>query len=146
MNCPVCKTPMLVVEHQGIELDHCPECRGTWFDREELELLFARALPDVRDALPDEAESLPEAQTREKRRRCPLCRKKMRKVYVGRKGKVLIDICPRGEGMWFDSEEVASLAAELSATEGAPPDTSRAIEFLGGLFGGPPAEQQNGRE
>ena len=91
MNCPICKTPMLVVEYEGIELDHCSDCLGTWFDREELELLLGQVLPGVTEAFPSDIQSLPDAETGEKARRCPLCRRKMRKVYLGHKDIILID-------------------------------------------------------
>ena len=38
MKCPVCKEANLVMtERQGIEIDYCPECRGVWLDRGELD-------------------------------------------------------------------------------------------------------------
>ena len=40
MKCPVCKNMMIVVEHEHIELDYCPDCAGVWFDAGELDLLF----------------------------------------------------------------------------------------------------------
>jgi len=146
MDCPVCKRAMLVVEYEGIELDHCVECNGTWFDREELELLLERFIPDIGAALPADVASAPEAAAREARRRCPLCRRRMRKTFLGREDKVLIDVCPRGEGMWFDSEEVTRLATDLSRTGNGTDGASRTIEFLGGLFGGSGAREDNGRE
>jgi len=41
MRCPVCLETELV-EHirDGIEVDHCPRCRGLWLDRGELEKLL----------------------------------------------------------------------------------------------------------
>ena len=40
MKCPVCKdVTLLMSEKQGIEIDYCPECRGIWLDRGELEKL-----------------------------------------------------------------------------------------------------------
>ncbi|HEX4902767.1 MAG TPA: zf-TFIIB domain-containing protein [Acidimicrobiales bacterium] len=41
MRCPVCLDTELV-EHirDGIEVDHCPRCRGLWLDRGELEKLL----------------------------------------------------------------------------------------------------------
>jgi uncharacterized protein len=41
MRCPVCLDTELV-EHirDGIEVDHCPRCRGMWLDRGELEKLL----------------------------------------------------------------------------------------------------------
>lgn len=40
MKCPVCKdVTLLMSEKKGIEIDYCPECRGIWLDRGELEKL-----------------------------------------------------------------------------------------------------------
>lgn len=44
MKCPVCKDAQLVMtERQSIEIDYCPECRGVWLDRGELDKLVERA-------------------------------------------------------------------------------------------------------
>ena len=40
MNCPVCKNPMVVLELDQIEIDHCLHCGGIWLDAGELELLL----------------------------------------------------------------------------------------------------------
>lgn len=41
MNCPACKTPKLMMsERSGIEIDYCPDCRGVWLDRGELDKLI----------------------------------------------------------------------------------------------------------
>lgn len=46
MDCPVCKTVNLVMsERQGIEIDYCPQCRGVWLDRGELDKIIDRAAP-----------------------------------------------------------------------------------------------------
>jgi Zn-finger nucleic acid-binding protein len=39
MKCPVDGTTLLLAERQGIEIDYCPECRGVWLDRGELDKL-----------------------------------------------------------------------------------------------------------
>lgn len=45
MNCPVCKTPdLMMTERQGIEIDYCPQCRGVWLDRGELDKIIERSL------------------------------------------------------------------------------------------------------
>ena len=42
MKCTVCKdVTLLMSEKKGIEIDYCPECRGIWLDRGELEKLLA---------------------------------------------------------------------------------------------------------
>lgn len=49
MNCPVCKEVKLVIsDRQGIEIDYCPECRGVWLDRGELDKIIDKSLPAAR--------------------------------------------------------------------------------------------------
>ena len=44
MKCPVCLQPDLVMaERQGIEIDYCPQCRGVWLDRGELDKIIERS-------------------------------------------------------------------------------------------------------
>ena len=43
MKCPVCKNvTLLMSEKSGIEIDYCPECRGIWLDRGELEKIMEK--------------------------------------------------------------------------------------------------------
>lgn len=43
MKCPVCKdVTLLMSEKKGVEIDYCPECRGIWLDRGELEKLMEK--------------------------------------------------------------------------------------------------------
>src|SRR5689334_21295806 len=44
MKCPVCTTVNLVMsDRQGVEIDYCPECRGVWLDRGELDKIIERS-------------------------------------------------------------------------------------------------------
>ena len=44
MNCPSCKDVSLVMsERQGVEIDYCPQCRGVWLDRGELDKIIDRS-------------------------------------------------------------------------------------------------------
>ena len=44
MLCPHCKdTSLAMTDRQGIEIDYCPNCRGIWLDRGELDRLIERA-------------------------------------------------------------------------------------------------------
>ena len=46
MKCPVCMEVQLVMaDRQGIEIDYCPQCRGVWLDRGELDKIIDRASP-----------------------------------------------------------------------------------------------------
>ena len=37
LRCPNCATEMMLSNKNGVEIDHCPRCRGVWLDRGELE-------------------------------------------------------------------------------------------------------------
>jgi Zn-finger nucleic acid-binding protein len=43
MPCPVCNVPLVMSERQGIEIDYCPQCRGVWLDRGELDKIIERS-------------------------------------------------------------------------------------------------------
>jgi len=43
MKCPTDGTLLVMTERQGIEIDYCPQCRGIWLDRGELEKLLERS-------------------------------------------------------------------------------------------------------
>ncbi|RZI71727.1 MAG: hypothetical protein EOP38_31190, partial [Rubrivivax sp.] len=43
MPCPACKVDLVMSERQGIEIDYCPQCRGVWLDRGELDKIIARS-------------------------------------------------------------------------------------------------------
>ena len=56
MQCPVDATTLLMSERQGVEIDYCPQCRGVWLDRGELDKLIARGDDDDRDDRDDRRE------------------------------------------------------------------------------------------
>jgi len=43
MNCPKCAVELKVTERQSVEIDYCPQCRGVWLDRGELDKIIDRA-------------------------------------------------------------------------------------------------------
>jgi Zn-finger nucleic acid-binding protein len=43
MKCPVCKDVSLTMsERSGVEIDFCPDCRGVWLDRGELDKIIEK--------------------------------------------------------------------------------------------------------
>lgn len=131
MICPVCKKDMFVVEYKQIELDYCQSCRGVWFDAGELELLLeAGGIEGDKPFLGDVLKS-PEAHTPEKKRKCPICTRNMREVMVGGETGVMIDACNRGDGLWFDGGEVASLVKIITAE--SPEKRGSESEIIGFL-------------
>ncbi|MES2026341.1 MAG: zf-TFIIB domain-containing protein [Pseudomonadota bacterium] len=52
MKCPACNEMHLITsDRHGIEIDYCPNCRGVWLDRGELDKLIDRSA----NAMPPEA-------------------------------------------------------------------------------------------
>ena len=132
MKCPACSNLMIVVEHEKIELDYCVNCLGVWFDAGELELLLEAMQLEETSLSLDDILTSPEVRSAEKKRKCPICGKRMKKATVAHEPEVLIDACPLGDGLWFDSGEVGQLITQLpdkpsekSASQG------RVITFLG---------------
>lgn len=46
MNCPICDISLVISERKGIEIDYCPQCRGVWLDRGELDKIIDRSLDE----------------------------------------------------------------------------------------------------
>lgn len=47
MPCPVCAVPLVMSDRQGVEIDYCPQCRGVWLDRGELDKIIERSGRDM---------------------------------------------------------------------------------------------------
>jgi Zn-finger nucleic acid-binding protein len=119
MKCPQCKTTMIVVERNQVELDFCTSCRGIWFDEGELELLLNDVTGrDSQAVLSGLLNSAPIIST-EQRFKCPICRKHMQKIDIGRCGSLVIDACKEKHGAWFDGGEVGCLIEQLDITRGS---------------------------
>src|SRR5688572_18853665 len=43
MKCPIDDSPLSVSSREGVEIDFCPQCRGVWLDRGELDKILDRA-------------------------------------------------------------------------------------------------------
>ncbi|MBN1327140.1 MAG: zf-TFIIB domain-containing protein [Candidatus Cloacimonetes bacterium] len=102
MQCPVCKTEMIVLELSGIEIDHCYFCKGIWLDSDELELLLDEAT-DKQELL---STFITNKRSKERKYNCPVCNKKMEKVLAGKTLQVHLDRCRAGHGLWFDKGEL----------------------------------------
>ncbi len=43
MNCPIDGSELRIADRSGVEIDYCPQCRGVWLDRGELDKIIDRA-------------------------------------------------------------------------------------------------------
>ena len=128
-NCPVCHIPLLPQSaHSQVTLDVCPQCRGIWFDKGELQQTYsAEKLPQsLTDALV--ARRVPRACPRCRARlpllgdrcpscgatallTCPACQQTMRQREIR---NVVVDACDSCQGVWLDGGELQTLFEEFA--------------------------------
>lgn len=116
MRCPACRSELVVVEREGVELDWCPFCRGLWFDAGELEAVEATLGVRFGPLQGEKSQG---------KRPCPRCDQAMEVVALPFSPPLSVDSCPQGHGLWFDAGELPTLAALGSGTSGD------VISFLG---------------
>jgi Zn-finger nucleic acid-binding protein len=127
MNCPTCKSAMITLELEDVEIDHCVHCGGIWLDTGELELLMND--PAKAQHLLDSFRK--DSPATEQPRRCPICRRKMAKIVVGSsQPPLVIDKCQRMDGLWFDKGELQDIL-----DRGELDKDSRIQRLLADMFG-----------
>ncbi|KNX41716.1 hypothetical protein ROTO_16870 [Roseovarius tolerans] len=47
MQCPIDGTALVIAERAGVEIDYCPQCRGVWLDRGELDKIIDRSASET---------------------------------------------------------------------------------------------------
>lgn len=57
MKCPNDQTTLVITERANIEIDYCPECRGVWLDRGELDKIIDRSAESSASSTPHYAPS-----------------------------------------------------------------------------------------
>lgn len=122
--CPHCHKSLIVIEYEGIELDYCPACHGTWCDAGELELVAELAGAPRGPLAAELGQTGPVGP-----RRCPRCRRKMQVLRVGAAPAVDVDRCPVGDGIWLDAGELAAVVRHYAPRGDAP-----VAEFFGAMF------------
>ena len=50
--CPSCRVALVMSERAGIEIDYCPQCRGIWLDRGELDKIIEKSGREAAAAAP----------------------------------------------------------------------------------------------
>jgi Zn-finger nucleic acid-binding protein len=62
MKCPNDGATLVMSERTGVEIDYCPECRGVWLDRGELDKIIDRADAAPSAGFPSQAPPAPPQQ------------------------------------------------------------------------------------
>jgi len=103
MLCPRCRTIQIVEKHSekhGLKLDLCPQCRGIWFDKGELERMLAVAVKKLKAPISADTRGL----------ECPKCGGALYNFdYPGT--KIAVDMCKKCGGIWLDGGEFNKIKA-----------------------------------
>jgi Zn-finger nucleic acid-binding protein len=54
VKCPIDDTPLTISSRDGVEIDFCPQCRGVWLDRGELDKIIDRTAAALGSARSDD--------------------------------------------------------------------------------------------
>lgn len=122
MNCPACKASMAILEYNGVELDFCFSCKGSWLDAGELGLIL--------NGVPDRPDDMKLEKASKGKRRCPRCGSRMLVGLAPATG-VEVDACPAGHGVWLDAGELGQVARSRGASERA----ASVAAFCADVFG-----------
>jgi len=86
----------------GVIVDRCPQCSGTWYDGGELEQVLGEAF--------NYQALMRIVSSRFSEYICPCCKMSMRAlVFKFHNGELVIDNCPVCRGFWLDSGELESV-------------------------------------
>jgi len=113
MRCPVCQTTLRPAQSGNLEIDVCPRCGGSFFDRGEFKEVLNQLLTSTEVAeAPLELKHGPTAtrQRAEQFRSCPHCGKPMAKFNYCYDSNIILDRCEQCAGIWADRGEVLKCA------------------------------------
>jgi Zn-dependent protease with chaperone function/Zn-finger nucleic acid-binding protein len=141
MNCPACHTELRELPTpEGVTIDFCGACRGSWFDRGEL--LYVVRRPTALAPMLERPLVAATASTLS----CPRCATPMERGGVGTM-QAVIDRCASCGGIWLASGVRTRLDQISAPTSGVPatmPSTSGASSATPSRSGAPSAPRSPG--
>jgi Zn-finger nucleic acid-binding protein len=127
MDCPRCHKPLETVSIGRVRVERCPQCAGTWYDKDELRVLKDRESGGVYSWIDVDLwkDSEKFRARRQQRYTCPRDGQPMTTVHYGQ-SPIAVDICSKCNGMWLDKEEYGEIVRYLEQTV----DTSSPGDYL----------------
>ena len=110
--CPTCHVSLESKNIGKVEIDECPQCKGIWFDKDEL-----RKSKDVIDSDLNWMDfeiwkHKNEFKIKESSRLCPVCKTDTHAIDYG-STSTEIDYCPNCKGVWLDRGELKKIIVAL---------------------------------
>jgi Zn-finger nucleic acid-binding protein len=114
MNCPVDTAMLETHVLDPVTVEECPQCRGLWFNQDELRRAKDAAKPDLNWLDFDLWSEKDKFDATWSSRKCPQCKKKMATIGYCNTG-VGVDYCIEGHGMWLEKGELEAIVERLDA-------------------------------
>jgi Zn-finger nucleic acid-binding protein len=95
-----------------IEVDYCPQCLGTWFEKDELRLAKDRKDEDLNWLDIDLWKNKRSFKISRGSKLCPDCRLPLYEINYG-KSKIKVDLCNICQGIWLDKGEFKQIISYL---------------------------------
>jgi Zn-finger nucleic acid-binding protein len=103
MQCPECQKPMKQREIGDVQIDECPQCKGIWFDKDELEDAKDEIDPDLRWMDFGIWKQPARIHINDEPLKCPRCQKvAMRAIYY-QGPDIDFTFCPFCKGVWLNA-------------------------------------------
>jgi len=131
--CPKCDVALILLEFGGVEVDYCPRCDGIWLDSGEVEQLVVQSGGSPCHPLQEFMEQKSRGEAGRQTYLCPRCDRPMREVVrrAADGSELILDRCPRGDGIWFDKGELQMLIQSLPPEANAGGALTLLNEVLG---------------
>lgn len=133
MRCPRCGAALKPYAYGGQALDVCPECRGIWFDRDELTTVAGHMIETGQAETQQAGDAInvrrAPVSAEEAEKVCPRCKLPMTAFNYAYDSNVFLDRCAACQGIWADPGEVETVARYL---KGNPAVNRYAQSFMQG--------------
>lgn len=115
MNCPHCSISLISEGYEGVTIDRCPTCTGTWLDAGELTHIVETREVDIPLEVVRETLALATIGVSSRDARtlvaCPKCHVPMNTINYDYTSGVIINHCGAGHGNWLDATELEKVQA-----------------------------------
>lgn len=117
MECPRDNSVLESQVYEGdVEVDVCPSCQGMWLDRGELEQIEETQEHDYSEELERIPNLIGNAYEMARQKKlaiinCPKCSAELSNREYAYCSQIIIDVCPKCEGIWLDKGEIEALEA-----------------------------------
>ncbi len=114
MDCPKCHQPLETITISRVQVERCPKCAGTWYDKDELRVLKDKgSRGDYCWIDFDLWKDIDKFRARRQQRyACPRDGSPMTTVHYG-ESSIAVDICSECNGIWLDKEEYGEILRYL---------------------------------